>query len=212
MSEATLVAEGVAVGSGPRALLRPTSLSVRSGAITAAAGDPGHGHTALALALAGRLPLTAGRVVPGDARERQRLVGLVDVPGVSEPDDVLPVRTVIGEDLAMARASASRSAVRSAAADLGVRAALDERFDHLGPAERSRLLLALTARRRGVQFLVLCLPERYGALVPDWLPAAQTHAAEGFGVLVTVGRQTARTLSDSHPEIAVAAIGSEMIA
>lgn len=215
----TLRADGIRVDDGVRPLLPTTSLTVGTGHVGAAVGDPGHAHTALCLALAGRLPLSAGGVITSSTsstsstasdqrpRDLQRLVGLVDVPGVSEPDDAVGVQTVIGEELAMARHSASRNAVRTVADDLGI--ALHGRFDHLAPPERVRLLLRLAALRPGVRFLALCLPERYGALPGDWLPEARELAAHGFGVLVTVGRGTAAAVPH---DLSLTTIGSEVLA
>ena len=114
----------------PVPLLEPTTLAVRSGERLLVAGEPGHGHTALALALAGRLKVDAGSVELDGERSGRRLrraVALVDVPGVSEPDAVLPLRTVVAEELAMAGRSTRRGAVQ---------AFLDERgMGHLAHAQ-----------------------------------------------------------------------------
>nr|WP_284289005.1 hypothetical protein [Angustibacter aerolatus] len=53
-------------------MLQPTSLTATTGEVTLVAGQPGHGHTALALALAGRLVPAGGSVEPG---RRPRPVG-----------------------------------------------------------------------------------------------------------------------------------------
>ena len=63
------------------------------------------GPLALALALAGRLRLTGGTVALGEDPSPgalQAAVVLVDVPGVTEPDDSVPFRVVVAEELALA--------------------------------------------------------------------------------------------------------------
>src|SRR3954463_728371 len=102
MTQHVLSATGVAVGGRPRAMLPPTDVELRTGEVRAVVGEPGHGHTALALVLAGRLRPDSGDVwldVSGLARPRQRAVALVDVPGVSEPDEIVPMMTILGEEL-----------------------------------------------------------------------------------------------------------------
>ena len=42
----------------------------------------------------------------------RRRVAVVDAPGITEPDDALPVQTVVGEELAIAGHKAGRKAVQ----------------------------------------------------------------------------------------------------
>ena len=84
-------------------LLETTSLTLSSGECVLLAGEPGHGHTALALVATGRLAPFSGTValveddgtttttVPADLR---RVTAVVDVPGISEPDEALSVGDV----------------------------------------------------------------------------------------------------------------------
>ena len=58
-----LTADAVAVAGTRSPLVRPTSFTAPPARVTAVAGDPGYGQVALALALAGRMPLAAGRVL-----------------------------------------------------------------------------------------------------------------------------------------------------
>src|SRR5262245_23316507 len=86
---------------GHHPLLEPTTLFVRTGDVVVAVGEPGHGHTALALALAGRLRVDHGSVSLNDAagtKGLQRKVALVDVPGVSAPHNEVPLKTIVGEE------------------------------------------------------------------------------------------------------------------
>ncbi|MGN6302206.1 MAG: hypothetical protein ACTHN8_14090 [Angustibacter sp.] len=173
-------------------------------------GDPGHGHTALALALAGRLAHDGAVDLDGDSRPRrlQQAVALVDVPGVSEPDGALPVTTVVAEELATAGLSTRRSAVRELLAGVGL-SEPPSRFDALDVRTRVSLLAGLAARRPGVRFLVVTLPERHGATPEAWLPPLQALADQGLGVLVTVGLGTGRLIDLPAAEIGGATIASK---
>src|SRR3954453_10171413 len=109
-----LRAVGVRVDARPLPLLEPTTLAIRSGERQLVAGGPGHGHTPLALA--GALKVDAGFVELDGSRSGRalrRAVALVDVPGVSEPDPVLPLGTVVAEELAMAGLPTRHGAVRN---------------------------------------------------------------------------------------------------
>ena len=111
-----LRASNVAVHGHARPLLEPTTLSVRTGEVVVVVGEPGHGHTALALLLGGRLRADSGTIAlddrDNDARALQRMVALVDVPGVSEPDDSVPLATIVSEEMSMAGMRATRGSVR----------------------------------------------------------------------------------------------------
>ena len=106
---------------GPHsAVLEPTSATIESGGVTVVDGPPGTGHTAFSLLLGGRLVPSSGRVLIDGEADGQRLrdeVALVDVPDVSEPDDVVSLATTMGEELAMARRPADAS--RATSGDAG---------------------------------------------------------------------------------------------
>src|SRR6478752_7476332 len=194
MTQHVLSATAVTVGGRPRAMLPPTDVELHTGEVRAVVGEPGHGHTALALVLAGRLRPDSGDVsLDGSVldRTRQAAVALVDVPGVSEPDEVVPIGTILGEELAMAGQPARRRAVRAWAPE----APLARRTEDVPPAQRTELLLLAAALRSGVRFLVLTLPDRFGVTPGQWQPVAAGIARRGYGVLVTVG-ETSRHLLD----------------
>jgi len=210
MTEHVLTVSGATVRGRHRPMLPPTDLELRTGEVRAVVGEPGHGHTALALVLAGRLKPDAGRVLlDGSASHtaRQRAVALVDVPGVSEPDDVVPMRTILGEELAMAGMPARRSAVRAwsiRAWPVGAGTPdvdISRRVEDVPADRRTTLLLRAAARRPGVGFLVLTMPDRWGVTPSQWESVATQLARGGLGVLVTVGVTSRHLLGVPHSTI-----------
>jgi ABC-type cobalamin/Fe3+-siderophores transport system ATPase subunit len=205
-----LRADGVRVGPAARPMLATTTLEVHTGRVHVAVGDPGHGHTALALALAGRLHVDQGSVsIDGETRPArlQRVVGLVDVPGVSEPDGNVPLATVVGEELAMAGRRPDRAAVRAWLEERGLADLLHSRVDQVPPLHRTRVLAELAAQRPGVRFLVATMPERHGHGPAPWALREQALADLGFGVLITASRVGAAALN-----MPTSAIGLEVSA
>lgn len=190
---------------GPHApMLRPTSVAVGKYQVVLAAGDPGAGHTALSLALAGRLRPDGGSVtLDGRADEPglRRRVAVVDTPGISEPDDALPVRTVVGEELAIAGRRAGRRAVQAWLSEQDLDEYADRRFEHVPHGVRTRLLSELTVARPDVEAVVLTLPDRFGGDPHDWLQTAKNLAGRGYGVLVTCTAASARLLDVPHAQL-----------
>src|SRR4051794_27544591 len=196
--------DAVAVNGAHAPLLRPTSLALCDGQVQLAVGPAGAGHTALALAAAGRIRPSSGRVLLDDAvapAALRRTVAIVDAPGVSEPDGALPLATVVGEELAMARLRAGRGAVaewlaRPGAAGArggagggaagGWRAGGDAaghartRYEDVPAPVRLRLMTELAAARPGVRALVLTAPDRHGIPPAVWWHIASTHAGHGL--------------------------------
>ncbi|RJQ92759.1 P-loop NTPase family protein [Amycolatopsis panacis] len=165
-------------------LLPPTSVIVEEGGLTVVHGEPGVGVTALGLALAGRLRPTTGTVTAEPAGELRSLVAVVDAPGVSEPDEALPLRVVVGEELALAHRPAGKPDVAAWLATHDAAPFAGTRFESLAPALRIRLLTELAAERAGVRILVLDTPDRHTSDVATWTEVARTQAARGFAVAV----------------------------
>jgi energy-coupling factor transporter ATP-binding protein EcfA2 len=182
-----IYADSVRVDGPDGPLLRETTLRVRSGEVVLVAGEPGMGHSALALVLAGRLDPTSGDVLLDDALNAEGLraaVAAVDVPGVNEPDAGLVFSHVVAEELVLAGRSGRRSAVRKW---LEAREAADYRRSEIGllpPSARTRLLTDLAAARPGVQALVLACPDRHGGRPEFWWRTAHAFAAVGYAVVV----------------------------
>jgi ABC-type transport system involved in cytochrome c biogenesis ATPase subunit len=205
-----LRASNVGVHTSSRYLLAPTSLILGTGEVVVAVGEPGQGHTALALTLAGRLRPDHGAVSMDDTEDGKllrRMVALVDVPGVSAPDGRLPLATVVAEELAMAGLRSGRRSVRKWLRTQGLADLADVPIDEVTPGDRTRVLAGLAACRAGIRFLVLVLPERLGGQPATWMSAASALAEIGFGVLVTASPTTAAYVEESL----LAWIGSESL-
>ncbi|MBO9522207.1 MAG: hypothetical protein J7518_11775 [Nocardioidaceae bacterium] len=199
----TLDASGVWVADSRRTLLEPTTVGLAAGDIVVVYGDPGHRHPLLALALGGRFVLGGGEVLAdGDARPQtlHRKVALVDVPGVSDPDDVAPLTTVVAEELAMAGRPARKRHVEDWLTAHGLWVHREARMEDLPAGARTLALARLAAQRPGVEFLVLALPERWGVDPEGWLATAQGLADEGYGVLATTSVGVARHVEQQAPE------------
>lgn len=202
-----LVAIDIEVRQGKGHLLPRTSLEVRPGRVSVAIGQPGGGHTALALALAGRIRLDHGTVTLGDedsAPLLQRSVMLVDIPGVTEPEGSIAFHTIVGEELAMAGHRASRRAVRRWLEENDLAHHHDSAMDDVPPLSRIVALSRLATMRPGSKFLVLAYPERHGVPPADWLRRGRQLADEGHGVLIT-----ASAAVDTTFEAPVFPIGDE---
>lgn len=193
---------GVDGPHGP--LLLPTSIRIKTGELLLVAGDPGRGHTALALALAGQLRPDCGAVLVDGApagRSLRRRVAVVDAPQVTEPDDSLTLASVVAEELAVSGAHAGRGAV---SAWLTARDAAEHarsRLRTVPAAVRTRLLADLAAARPGVELLILDCPDRHTHDASSWWDVARQHTEGGLAVLVLCGTSSARLLDVPHAEL-----------
>ncbi|WP_372667093.1 ABC transporter ATP-binding protein [Amycolatopsis kentuckyensis] len=166
-------------------LLPPTSLTVGEGDLAIVHGEPGVGVTAFGLALAGRLKPSTGTVhAEGADAGLTELVAVVDAPGVSEPDDALALRVVVGEELALAHRPAGKEDVAAWLAAHDAAPFAGTRFENLAPALRTRLLTELAAERKGVRLLVLDTPDRHTSDVGSWAGLAREQAGRGLAVVV----------------------------
>ena len=192
-----LLVDQVAVAGARSPLVQPTSFVAPPSRVTPVAGDPGYGQVALALALAGRMPLAGGRVTldgSDDPAVLRRHVAVVDVPGVSAPEDGLAVHHVLAEELAFAGRPSGRRAVEAFLTAHGVGAAADEPFEALAPGDRVRVLAHAAAERTATRVLVVTNPDRRGGDARTWWPVLEALAAEGITVVVQVTHATMRQL------------------
>lgn len=202
-----LQADRVAVSGAHAPLLLATCVTARTGEVTLVAGDPGYGQVALALALGGRLVPSSGEVrLEGvdDSRLLRSHVALVDVPNVTEPEEGLTVRAVIGEELALSRQRArGRDVTTFLKTQDGVRQG-GLRWEQLPSWLRTQWLADLASRRAAVDFLVLASPDRFGGDPCDWWNVAKSLADIGKGVIVQCTHASARLLSEPvHYELGV---------
>ena len=183
---------------GPHAtMLHATSVSVADHQVVLLTGYPGAGHVAAALALSGRLKPDTGTVrLDGraDPALLRRRVAVVDAPGITEPDDALPVQTVVGEELAIAGRKAGRKAVLEWLDEHDAAEHAGKRFEHLPVAVRTRLLAELTVARPDVQVVILTMPDRHGGDPHGWFALGRDLAAQGYGVIITCADASARLL------------------
>lgn len=173
------------------------SFLARAGQVTVVPTDPGHPQAALALALSGRMDGVTGSVkVAGSAERRdlQSLVRLVDVEDVSAPDDALPLRTVIREELALADQRSSRAQVHSFLDQRDLTGLAGERWDRVPPGTRVALLTELGAWRPGTRVVVVAGPDRHGGDPIAWLRPAEEVAEHGLTVIVLCAPATATHL------------------
>lgn len=134
-------------------------------------------------------PVTAPRAVA-------RRVAVVDSPGVSEPEDALPLHVVVGEELALAGLPAGRAAITRWLTDHDAAAYANTRFERLDADLRTRLLTALAASRDGVRVLVLDRPDRHTSETGGWLRLAREHAERGLAVVVLTATAADAALPD----------------
>lgn len=178
-------------------MLDDVTLRLEAGTRVLVVGEPGHGHTALALAATGRLVPDTGDVLvdgmPDPARLRARSA-VVDVPGVTEPDEALTVAGTAAESLALAGRRATPRAVARWLAAHDLEPVRTTRIDQLDALTRTTLLTALAAQDPAVRFLVLTLPDRHGGAAQEWWALAAAYAARGYGVLVQCTAASAQIL------------------
>lgn len=187
-------AERVGVDGPHGPLLQPTSLRVRDGEITLVTGEPGLGHTTLALALAGRIRPSSGTVTldgRADAAALRKHVVLVDAPDVNEPEDGLKLSSAIAEELTNAGQPANRKAVREWLQTQDADVYADQRVENVPAAVRTRLLVELAGSRPGVQALMIDTPDRHISDPGTWWPLALRQAERGLAVVVLCSPTTA---------------------
>ena len=192
-----LEATGISV-RGPHApMLAATSVRVADHQLVVLAGYPGPGHVAAGLGLSGRLKPDTGSVRldgKADAALLRRRVAVIDAPGITEPDDALPVQTVVGEELAIAGRKAGRKAVLEWLNEHDAAEHADKRFEHLPVGVRTSLLAELTVARPDVKLVILTMPDRHGGDPHEWYALGRDLASRGYGVIITCADASARLL------------------
>ncbi|EWT02232.1 ABC transporter ATP-binding protein [Intrasporangium oryzae NRRL B-24470] len=202
MIERDVVAIGVTVAGTHEPFVAGVDVHAPEGRVTLVPTDPGVGQVALALAIGGRVDLAAGSVAIAGSTERrtlQVLTRLVDVADVTAPEDALPVKVVVAEELALAERPSSRRDVADFLAERGLADRARDRWDSLPPGVRTRTLLELGSWHPEVRVVVLTGPDRHGGDPHEWYVAAQRLAERGLTVVVICSPATARTLAPATP-------------
>ncbi|RJQ77598.1 hypothetical protein D5S17_14285 [Pseudonocardiaceae bacterium YIM PH 21723] len=182
-------ADQVAVRSKHGAILPSTTLRIKSGMVLLAAGQTALNRTALALTMAGRLKPTSGELLIDGERKLSKLrrhVSLVDVPGVSSPEDNMPLCEAVAEELCLARRASGRKQVAAWLAARGVEELAKARVDALDGETRTRLFTELAAARPHTEGLILDSPDRLATQPVDWYRIARHWSGRGLWVLVIV--------------------------
>lgn len=185
-----LTARNLSVAGRHRPLLPPTSLTAEESVLHLAVGRTTAERTALALTLSGRMRPDGGTVMWGhdDAVGRLRArVGLVDSPGVNEPERHQRMRDVIAEDLSLLpQPLRQRPAARAWAVEHGHGDALDRWPEQLDAASRLRLLADLSLADDRMAALVFDGPDRLTFDDAVWLDVLTDYAARGLVVVAVV--------------------------
>ena len=187
-----IVLDRVTVEGRRGPMLTPTSLTLRSGERMLVVGEPGHGHTALALVATGRLRASSGTVLLDGRpttvlrveRALREATAVVDVPGISEPYGALPLSTLVAEELGLAGRRAFPPDTRRWLAAHGLTQDAGRRVERLPAVLRTTVLAELAATRPGLGALVLTLPDRHGGDPLEWWALAGDLARRGIAVLV----------------------------
>ncbi|MEH0109368.1 ABC transporter ATP-binding protein [Tersicoccus sp. MR15.9] len=185
-----LTARRVLVHGRHSDLLPPTTLTALESEPHLVLATTAEERTALALTLSGRMRPDGGTVMWGHDDGIGKLrshVGLVDSPGVNEPERHQRMRDVIAEDLSLLpRPIRRRAAVRGWAVDHGHADLLDQWPDQLSATRRLRLLADLALADDRVSALVLDGPDRLTFDSAAWLDVVTDFAARGLVVIAVV--------------------------
>lgn len=198
MNERHVVAQDVSVRGTHEPFVSGIGFTAPAAEVTLVGADPGVGQVALALAVGGRVDLLTGSVSVGGSTDRAQLqlrTRLVDVPDVTAPEDALPLRAVVAEELALAERPSSRKDVAAFLRDRGLAELGGRRWESLPTGVRTSLLLELGAWHPQVRVIVLTGPDRHGGDPLEWFDAARSIADRGLTVIVLCAPATASTLA-----------------
>jgi RND superfamily putative drug exporter len=224
-------AEGLGLDGPEGSVFSGVDLAVQPGTVVVVHGPPGSGKTALLLALAGRMPVSAGRLkvvghgLPGSGRSARAIraqVGLAETAGINDLEESLTVEQHVAERIA----TQSLRLWVSVAAVSRVLDAVDDAFRNAGhaPLLRKALVADLSPLERKVLGLALAMIGRPALVVLDnvdelrnpddrlmlwralaWLAGWPVPAdGTGPGALTVIA-------SCIHPAEAIAAVPSERL-
>ena len=191
----------LAINKGHIPIIEPTSLRIKQGDLTLIVGETEVSQVAFALSLAGRMKLSSGSVKIDNNENPellQEMVALVDVPNISEPDDVMKLETIVGEELAIAGRKAMPKHVRAFLQQNKISKYAKETFETLPNKIRYDVLMKLASIRPNTKVLLLAEPDRLGGKPEIWWRIAKKYNKLGFTVVVQCRESSARILGEEY--------------
>ena len=191
----------LAINKGRIPIIEPTSLRIKQGDLTLIVGETEVSQVAFALSLAGRMKLSFGSVKIDNNENPellQEIIALVDVPNISEPDDVIKLETIVGEELAIAGQKAMPKHARAFLQQNMISKYAKETFETLPNKIRYDVLMKLASIRPNTKVLLLVEPDRLGGKPEIWWRIAKKYNKLGFTVVVQCRESSARILGEEY--------------
>lgn len=191
----------LAINKGRIPIIEPTSLRIKQGDLTLIVGETEVSQVAFALSLAGRMKLSFGSVKIDNNENPellQEIIALVDVPNISEPDDVMKLETIVGEELAIAGQKAMPKHARAFLQQNMISKYAKETFETLPNKIRYDVLMKLASIRPNTKVLLLVEPDRLGGKPEIWWKIAKKYNKLGFTVVVQCRESSARILGEEY--------------
>ena len=193
--------EKLAINKGHIPIIEPTSLRIKQSDLMLIVGETEVSQVSFALSLAGRMKLSSGSVKIDNEENPellQEMVALVDVPNISEPDDVMKLETIVGEELAIAGRKAMLKHVRAFLQQNKISKYAKETFETLPNKIRYDVLMKLASIRPNTKVLLLAEPDRLGGKPEIWWKIAKKYNKLGFTVVVQCRESSARILGEEY--------------
>ena len=193
--------EKLAINKGHIPIIEPTSLRIKQGDLTLIVGETEVSQVSFALSLAGRMKLSSGSVKIDNEENPellQEMVALVDVPNISEPDDVMKLETIVGEELAIAGQKAMPKHARAFLQQNMISKYAKETFETLPNKIRYDVLMKLASIRPNTKVLLVVEPDRLGGKPEIWWKIAKKYNKLGFTVVVQCRESSARILGEEY--------------
>ena len=191
----------LAINKGRIPIIEPTSLRIKQGDLTLIVGETEVSQVAFALSLAGRMKLSSGSVKIDNNENPellQEIIALVDVPNISEPDDVMKLETIVGEELAIAGQKAMPKHARAFLQQNMISKYAKETFETLPNKIRYDVLMKLASIRPNTKVLLLVEPDTLGGKPEIWWRIAKKYNKLGFTVVVQCRESSARILGEEY--------------
>ena len=191
----------LAINKGHIPIIEPTSLRIKQSDLMLIVGETEVSQVSFALSLAGRMKLSSGSVKIDNEENPellQEIIALVDVPNISEPDDVMKLETIVGEELAIAGQKAMPKHARAFLQQNMISKYAKETFETLPNKIRYDVLMKLASIRPNTKVLLLAEPDRLGGKPEIWWKIAKKYNKLGFTVVVQCRESSARILGEEY--------------